>query len=194
MLTIFLITICIILYHIFTNRKKSLPSNPSHAATYTIGSSAQSIAGIDSYGNLSKLSFPTGMIMIWYPQDDALTSLNLLRMDIPAGWAICDGSKGTPDLRGRFVLMAQDSIPAGAPAGSTVHSIMSKGGEETHVLTETEMPSHSHSGGGQSSGGVICCGSDGGVRTYPGESSPKGGNAPHNNMPPYYTLVYIMKL
>ena len=113
-LIVFLIIICIILYHIFT--KKSLPPSRSHAATYKIGSSAQSIAGIDSSGNLSNLSFPTGMIMIWYPQDDAVTSLNGLQKDIPAGWAICDGSNGTPDLRGRFVLMAQDVIPSGAPA------------------------------------------------------------------------------
>ena len=191
-LIVFLIIICIILYHIFT--KKSLPPSRSHAATYKIGSSAQSIAGIDSSGNLSNLSFPTGMIMIWYPQDDAVTSLNGLQKNIPAGWAICDGSNGTPDLRGRFVLMAQDVIPSGAPAGSTVHPIMSKGGEQTHVLTVAEMPSHNHN--------YITGGHGGGVSGAAGSShggserttSPAGESNPHNNMPPYYTLVYIMKL
>lgn len=27
-------------------------------------------------------------------------------VDIPAGWALCDGNNGTPDLRDRFVLGA----------------------------------------------------------------------------------------
>jgi hypothetical protein len=192
-LIVFLIIICIILYHIFT--KKSLPPSRSHAATYKIGSSAQSIAGIDSSGNLSNLSFPTGMIMIWYPQDDAVTSLNGLQKNIPAGWAICDGSNGTPDLRGRFVLMAQDVIPSGAPAGSTVHPIMSKGGEQTHVLTVAEMPEHTHASAAVGAIGVSIGSNP--FNSYPppsGQSGKAGGNAPHNNMPPYYTLVYIMKL
>ncbi len=27
-------------------------------------------------------------------------------VDIPAGWALCDGNNGTPDLRDRFVIGA----------------------------------------------------------------------------------------
>ena len=114
--------------------------------------------------------------MIWYPQDDALTSLNLLKMastknGIPAGWAVCDGSNGTPDLRGRFVLMAQDDIPAGAPSGSTVHPIMSKGGEETYNF---EINGYN-------------------VMFQGGDSFSTQTHS-SNKMPPYYTLVYIMKL
>ena len=33
--------------------------------------------------------------------------------DIPQGWAQCDGSNGTPDLRGKLVLAASDVHPAG---------------------------------------------------------------------------------
>jgi microcystin-dependent protein len=111
------------------------------------------------------------------------------------GWAICDGANGTPDLRGRFVLMAQDTVPSGAPAGSLVHQIMSKGGEETHVLTLSEMPAHTHNyiTGGYGSDGIRSAAgpSDGGSgRT----TSPAGDTKPHNIMPPYYTLIYVMKL
>lgn len=53
--------------------------------------------------------------------------------NIPTGWYLCDGSNGTPDLRGKFVLGA-----GGA------YSVNATGGEETHVLTESEMPSHTH--------------------------------------------------
>jgi microcystin-dependent protein len=178
-----------------------------HAPTYQVGTT-QSIAAIDSLGNINSISFPTGMIMIWYPPDTSLKSLSLLTiasvsMGVPTGWAICDGTKGTPDLRGRFVLMAQDTVPEGSPAGSSVHPIMSKGGEQTHVLTEAEMPNHIHNtrhlntadgyGGGNQA--LLTIGPpnlmDNGFGSL---MAPAGGNSPHNNMPPYYTLVYIMKL
>ena len=143
---------------------------------------------IDSSGDISTLSYPTGMIMLWYPPDSTLTNLALVSSTIPTGWAICDGTKGTPDLRGRFVLMAHDS-----------YAVMSTGGSATHTLTEAEMPSHTHgykahSGwGGDARGGSY---SHCDISKPPPAlvTDPKGGNQPHNNMPPYYTLVYIMKL
>jgi microcystin-dependent protein len=52
---------------------------------------------------------------------------------IPNGWAECNGNNGTPDLRNRFIL--------GRGSGRIYGEI---GGEETHVLTTDEMPSHSH--------------------------------------------------
>jgi hypothetical protein len=38
----------------------------------------------------------TGMIMMWYGDKD----------NIPMGWALCDGSNGTPDLKDRFIMGA----------------------------------------------------------------------------------------
>lgn len=70
------------------------------------------------------------------------------------------------------------------------------GGEKTHTLTETEMPSHTHNlklGEGSISGNTI---------NYPGSSSTyysynnivqkTGGSEAHNNMPPYI-VVYIWR-
>ena len=125
------------------------------------------------------------------------------------GWHICDGTHGTPDLRGRFILGASDS-----------HAVGSTGGEETHTLTAEEMPAHSHSGTTSTNGnhthGVPDCGDYGGsgngfdsgdhgvyrhVNTtsagnhnHTFTSDNTGGGAAHNNMPPYYTLSYIMKV
>lgn len=42
---------------------------------------------------------PTGLICLWSGAADAL----------PAGWALCNGSNGTPDLRGRFLVGAGGS-------------------------------------------------------------------------------------
>ena len=121
---------------------------------------------------------PVGGIILWSGAADA----------IPAGWHLCDGTRGTPDLRGRFVLGADGTYSVGA-----------KGGEETHTLTVAEMPSHSH---------IVYTGRTSdqtGNHPYYGEghksnpyfegpSSDIGGSEPHNNMPPYYALCYIMKL
>ncbi len=71
--------------------------------------------------------------------------------DIPAGWALCDGSifhgVTTPDLRGRFVLgynpnvsIATDSSGSRAP----VNSIGNVSGELNHELKIGEIPAHTH--------------------------------------------------
>jgi microcystin-dependent protein len=57
---------------------------------------------------------------------------------IPNGWSECNGNNGTPDLRGRFIL------GRGSGAGLSVRTYGQTGGEETHLLTTDEMPSHSH--------------------------------------------------
>ena len=64
-----------------------------------------------------------------------------------------------PDLRGRFPMGAGtgtglNSSGTGAPSGSsqTARTRGQWGGEETHLLTTSEMPSHSHTGGTGSAG------------------------------------------
>lgn len=53
---------------------------------------------------------------------------------IPTGWLLCNGSNNTPDLRDRFIVGAGSS-----------YSVGDTGGEATHTLTVSEMPSHNHS-------------------------------------------------
>lgn len=142
---------------------------------------------------------PSGAIVAW---NGALSS-------IPTGFALCDGQNGTPDLTGRFILGFQNGKPV-------------TGGEEQVALTEAQMPGHSHliyGGGDHNHGftihrandlnfsthyaGPYTVGTDdqfgawtkqthnGGTHSHSMEAA--GGNAPHNNMPPYYMLAYIMK-
>lgn len=59
---------------------------------------------------------------------------------IPAGWVLCDGTNGTPDLRGR--------TPVGVDTGQAEFDTLGKtGGAKTHQLTVTEMPQHNHAYG-----------------------------------------------
>lgn len=42
--------------------------------------------------------------------------------DVPAGWALCDGTVGTPDLRRRFLRGAKGSFNPGDLGGSASHN------------------------------------------------------------------------
>ncbi len=127
---------------------------------------------------------PIGTIVAWGGTAD----------NIPFGWVICDGQNGTPDLRGKFILGSSDS-----------HAVGEMGGEETHALTLNELTMHDHGKIGalgslvymkneavssSMTNNIVQSRSSVGNVT----SGLTGGGQPHNNMPPYYTLIYIMKL
>lgn len=69
------------------------------------------------------------------------------------------------------------------------------GGEKTHKLTISEMPSHTHGSKTYGDGGVSTKGGGlWGVTKAYGEATNQypsiyetGGDKPHNNMPPYFT-------
>ena len=58
----------------------------------------------------------------------------------PSGWAICNGSNGTPDLRDRFIVGA-----------GSAYSVNNTGGAASVTLTTAQIPSHNHSFSGSSS-------------------------------------------
>lgn len=72
--------------------------------------------------------FPVGSIVMWSGDPNA----------IPAGWALCDGGSGTPNLSGRFIVGLN---PGGAEYGSLGAY---EGGGNWVTITEAMMPRHSH--------------------------------------------------
>ena len=77
---------------------------------------------------------PSGGIIMW---SGTIAS-------IPAGWYLCDGNNGTPDLRDKFVVGARQdasSIAKTLLEGSLTQS----GGDISH--THAEHAAHSHSSG-----------------------------------------------
>lgn len=140
-------------------------------------------------------------------------------VNIPDEWLLCDGTSyrkgdypalaavlgatGTggefmvPDLRGRFLMGASDA-----------HPLASSGGEEAHALTEEEMPVHSHPivvpGSWPQGAGVWSSNVGSGnewtvLSSYQPdalgklETAAAGGGREHNNLPPFYTVCYIIK-
>ena len=102
---------------------------------YASLSGANNLVLTDADGNLSSIQFPKGMIMLWKG------SVN----NVPQGWALCDGTKDTPDLRGRFVLGANPTDwPVAKDSSLSVNQIDNKGGAETVTLTVDQIPEHNH--------------------------------------------------
>jgi microcystin-dependent protein len=66
---------------------------------------------------------PTGFIGMW---SGSLAT-------IPAGWGLCDGTSGRPDLRNRFIVGAGSGYAVGVT-----------GGADVVTLTESNLPAHTH--------------------------------------------------
>jgi hypothetical protein len=76
-------------------------------------------------------AIPVGVITMW---SGSIAT-------IPTGWAICNGTNGTPNLINRFVVAAGGTYAPGATGGSLV-----SGAGGGHFHTELSAGSHSHSG------------------------------------------------
>jgi microcystin-dependent protein len=79
---------------------------------------------------------------------------------IPSGWQLCDGTNGTPDLRNRFIVGAQEDVTGVANtnltgsltiSGGSTSSTSSVAGAHSHTgntgahtLSLSEIPAHSH--------------------------------------------------
>ena len=161
------------------------------ATTLTGNLAVTAPSTISGYGTI-----PIGGIIMW-----SGTIAN-----IPTGWALCNGSNSTPDLRNRFVVGAHSDGAGGAGPGfdadngtlSSNYTPGNTGGYTGIGLTIGEIPSHSHTVSS------VC--------TFPGDvSDPAGGGNNHNNTsslgtssaggdkfhenrPPYYALAFIMRI
>ncbi len=118
----------------------------------------------------------------------------------PAGWALCNGEAETPDLRGRFILgWDPRGGKDGKVPGIDYNQLGGSGGNQIHQLSVGELPTHTHKFCANVNAYRKFDTADGNEPgNFGGEACPDtagaGGNEPHNNMPPYYVLAYIMKL
>ena len=128
-------------------------------------------------------------------------------------WHLCDGTNGTPDLRNRFIY-GGDGTNDGSTGGETsvtlnVSNIPSHGHMvRTWNTVASGAPqlyrdgkwerytlgAFKVSGEWNENAGTTANSPQNGYGDPAGTTDGTGGNQPHNNMPPYYVLAYIMKM
>jgi hypothetical protein len=117
--------------------------------------------------------FPRGIVLMW---SGAV-------VDIPTGWALCDGTNGTPNMVNRFAVGAGGTYAMGATGGGSAVTVSTAtAGAHNHTgvvsgtsLTLNQMPPHTHDFydvygiWGDQPGNYNLVG---GTPTYPGGASP----------------------
>ena len=190
------------------------------SSTLSVTGIATFNSGINATGIVTATSFsgngitPIGGIIMWSGTIAGISSLT--------GWALCNGSNGTPDLRNRFIVGAHSGGGTGittsaGPEFNVDNGILTDnyipgnfGGKTAHNLSIAELASHTHtlvpnlevpqnSASGMTVQAQIFQGDVGNKRTHTIIENPSpivttvGGSKYHENRPPYYALAFIMR-
>ena len=117
----------------------------------------------------TSLSLPVGTIIAWFA----------VNSPVPTGWAICDGTNGTPDLRGKFLRGVGSMADAGNDAAATSTH------RHTNSITDPTKANNSH---------VATCsqGCDD-VWTSLFDHNHLGSIGGTSHIPPNFKVVYLMK-
>lgn len=118
---------------------------------------------------------PVGGIIMWY---GPIAS-------IPAGYHICDGTAGTPDLRNRFTVCA-DVDSGGVPMTHILGPAQSTGGsvDHSHGINLPNCPLNVSDKIVDSTP----------LGYYADTVTVSGTTTTEANVPPFYALAYIMRL
>lgn len=138
---------------------------------------------------------PYGVILMW----------NGTAATIPTGWQVCDGTNGTPDLRGKFIYGANGDTSVGLTGGADSHV-------HTNPDTEYADASHSHKISGTTSAATGGAAGTSGTsttvasatHTHPFSTTSNAATSSHKHsvpdtasgtsLPPYTKVYYIMKV
>lgn len=185
----------------------------------------------------------TTWILVVKPDADVGDIKMMGTTSVPQGWYVCDGSDISRTTYGNLFAVlstnwgsgsastfmvpdARGRTPVGQGTGSglSARALAAIGGEESHQLSDAEMPSHDHTfsgttgnenanhyhqytsplgaGGGYSLSGATTIWSSQNTatenvvhqHTYSGTTSTVGSDNAHNNMQPFFVPGFMIKL
>ena len=210
---------------------------PSHADTHAPGGSdpldfetlggvssddflalQEKVAGlIEAIGNIDPWTIfpprlPVAIDGVTFGGSDGRRAIMPGETEAREDWILCDGGSdgkgGTvPDLRGRMIRGASDSVPAGSTGGSETHTHSISGTVGATTLSVEQMPSHTHTtphaNVSVGAGGYVGGGSAG-LTNWP--TGPTGSSQSHthslsgasseaaDNLPPYYAGHFVIRV
>lgn len=112
------------------------------------------------FNRIWRFLVPKGAILLWRG-----TIINGEIADIPDGWALCDGTQGTPDLGDKFVMGHGNLYTIDVTGGQAVRTSAASTTTPVDVAAGTDL-----------------------------QVDPSGHGHTLNILPPFHTLAYIMKL
>lgn len=112
------------------------------------------------------MSLPSGIILLWFGAIG----------NIPAGFLLCDGNNGTPDLRDRFIVGAGSTYSVDDTGGAVNHNHGFTGDSHFHTIA----------GGLKFNAGAN-------FNEITGPAAVTGTTDNASSLPPYHALAYIMK-
>jgi microcystin-dependent protein len=132
--------------------------------------------------------FPRGVVLAWYSKSGAF----------PEGWAICDGTNGTPDLRGKFLYGVGNMSDVGKMGGNETH----QHGVSSVAVAVSGTTAKAQGAGSNPDAFKIddnrgCCPQVTGLdhtHAFSGSGGASGSTDSGSSIPPYVTVLYMMKL
>jgi hypothetical protein len=160
----------------------------------------------DTFGSKASGTIPVGGIIMWSGSIGT----------IPTGWALCNGSNGTPNLQDRFIVGAGSGYAVAGTGGSANATLVSHGHTGTtngnnvdHYHPNTNFATTGQLGYPQAGDGNtffvgntvvygygtgnLNTGGSGTNHSHSFGTSAVGSSATNANLPPYYALAFIMR-
>lgn len=178
------------------------------AGGHPMASADAAASSIDPW-NIFPMRVPIAVDGVTFGGSDGRRAIMPGESEPRENWVKCDGGSdgqggSVPNLQGRFIRGASDSVPAGSTGGSETHSHSLSGTVGATTLTVEQLASHGH--------GINIPTEYNGegtrfrqwVDTKSGNTSATGGSQPHthdltgafgeaNGLPPYYALSFIIR-
>jgi hypothetical protein len=136
-----------------------------------------------------------------------------LLANVPTGWALCDGSAGTPDLRDKFIYGWSAGVDPGGvggsssytPAGSNSGTVVNSHAVHLHPWGTLAVAAHTvvATKQGTAAGNVVTTathtvsgstGNNAAVQAHTVGTEPVFAGTPATITPPYFKLAFIMRV